>query len=391
MRVAVVGVGSVGAQVLRALAGRPGVQVTGFERFTPGHDRGAGGGETRLFRSAVLVEPGWRATQRYAVGAWAKLQVDTGRRLLDPIGCVVVGPPDSRQLADALQAAEPGDPLEVFTTKEAARRFPGLTVDPGEIAVLDRASGRIRPEWTTLSSALLAERRGAVLRRGVRITELFPAADGTVEILSDAGSERFDRVVVTAGPWASTLLPELADRTTVLRPAAAWFTLRPGAPVFEHAFARSGPETFYGLPSPDGISVKVGLPSRHHVPAPDPDAVHRDVRPSELAGHADVLARWLPALQPEPVRLGSYLEGYAPDSRPVVGSPPDAPGVLVLANFSGIGFKMAPVLGDVGAALALGEKPPVDLSGVTVPPPPLTGRQAGPSSSGSPDRSLSSS
>ncbi|MER5836455.1 NAD(P)-dependent oxidoreductase, partial [Streptomyces sp. NPDC002130] len=49
-RVAVVGVGTMGSQAAWRLAAR-GAEVVGYDRFAPGHDRSAAGGETRVFRS----------------------------------------------------------------------------------------------------------------------------------------------------------------------------------------------------------------------------------------------------------------------------------------------------------------------------------------------------
>ena len=49
-RVAVIGAGSMGSQAMWRLAAR-GAEVIGYDRYAPGHDRGAAGGETRIFRA----------------------------------------------------------------------------------------------------------------------------------------------------------------------------------------------------------------------------------------------------------------------------------------------------------------------------------------------------
>lgn len=49
--VAAVGVGSVGAMALWQLA-RRGVHAVGYDSYSPGHDRGAAGGESRILRAA---------------------------------------------------------------------------------------------------------------------------------------------------------------------------------------------------------------------------------------------------------------------------------------------------------------------------------------------------
>jgi sarcosine oxidase subunit beta len=53
-------------------------------------------------------------------------------------------------------------------------------------------------------------------------------------------------------------------------------------------------------------------------------------------------------------RAWAGLEGFTPDDLPVLGPVPGLSGVLVAAGFSGHGFALAPVVGDILARLALG-------------------------------------
>jgi sarcosine oxidase, subunit beta len=48
------------------------------------------------------------------------------------------------------------------------------------------------------------------------------------------------------------------------------------------------------------------------------------------------------------------LEAFTPDDLPVLGPVPGVEGLLVAAGFSGHGFALAPVVGDILASLALG-------------------------------------
>jgi sarcosine oxidase len=67
--VAVVGVGTAGSMALWQLAAA-GVDAVGFERVAPGHDRGAVGGETRLFRMAYAEGGQWLGPLRRALDGW---------------------------------------------------------------------------------------------------------------------------------------------------------------------------------------------------------------------------------------------------------------------------------------------------------------------------------
>src|SRR5688572_16718342 len=72
-RVAVVGVGTMGSQVAWRLAAR-GAEVVGYDRFAPGHDRSAAGGETRIFRSAHFEDSRYVPLLKHADSLWDELQ-----------------------------------------------------------------------------------------------------------------------------------------------------------------------------------------------------------------------------------------------------------------------------------------------------------------------------
>ena len=47
------------------------------------------------------------------------------------------------------------------------------------------------------------------------------------------------------------------------------------------------------------------------------------------------------------------MEGYTESSRPLIGPLPGCEDIVLLAGFSGHGFKLSPAMGDVAADLAL--------------------------------------
>ena len=53
-KVAVVGLGTMGAQCLWQLS-RRGIDASGYETYVPGHGRGAAGGDNRLFRKYAVT------------------------------------------------------------------------------------------------------------------------------------------------------------------------------------------------------------------------------------------------------------------------------------------------------------------------------------------------
>jgi sarcosine oxidase len=363
-RVAVVGVGTMGSQAAWRLAAR-GAEVVGYDRYAPGHDRSAAGGETRIFRSAHFEDSRYVPLLKHADALYEQLQQETGRELRRLTGCLLMGPTEQHQMATVLESiAEHGLDHEVLDADSLAKRFPQYRIEDGDAAVLDRRAGFIRPELTVQTAARRAEQLGAVIHRYTTVREIVPVAGG-VEIRTDVGSERFDTAVVTVGPYVNDLLPGLPWEVEILRVISAWFMPTSDAWFGEErpAFIRTAPVHCYGLPSPDGVSVKLGLSQALNKPAGDPHQLDRTVHPEELQIYADLIGRYMPDLNPDPTRLSVFMEGYTKSSRPLVGPLPGAENVVLLAGFSGHGFKLSPAFGDIAADFALdGASPqPIDF------------------------------
>jgi sarcosine oxidase len=76
----------------------------------------------------------------------------------------------------------------------------------------------------------------------------------------------------------------------------------------------------------------------------------------------------MPDLNPDPIRTSAYMEGYtnppgSPSGYPLVGHLPGEDDIIVMAGFSGSGFKFSPAMGEIGADLALDgtTKHPIDF------------------------------
>ncbi|MFD5234040.1 N-methyl-L-tryptophan oxidase [Streptomyces qaidamensis] len=354
-RVAVIGAGSMGSQVMWRLAAR-GAEVIGYDRYAPGHDRGAAGGESRIYRAAHLGEPGYVPLLRLADRMWEQLQTETGRSLRRRSGSLVMGESASPSMRLLLStSAVEGLDHEVLDREELARGYPQHRLPEGHTAVLDRLGAVIRPEASIQAAAARAEQLGARLHRYTTVREAVPAAGGGVNVVTDHGTDHVDAAVVTVGPWINTLLPDLPQTVDVRRVVCSWHLptrhdwFAGGAPPF----VRATPHDCFGIPSPDGISVKLGLSFKYHAAVPEPERLDRTVRPEELGIFRELIGELMPDLNPDPIRMSAYMEGYTKSGNPLVGHLPGEDDIIVMAGFSGSGFKLSPAMGEIAADLAL--------------------------------------
>ncbi|MFC4006881.1 N-methyl-L-tryptophan oxidase [Nonomuraea purpurea] len=342
--VAVIGTGTVGSMALWRLAER-GIPAVGFDAYAPGHDRGAAGGESRIFRTAYKEGPAYVPLLRQARALWEELERSAGSRLLTPVGGVTVGPRDHPKIRAVLESARAHDlPVEVLTGND---RVPEHPLRDGEIMVVDRDAGYLRPEASVVAAAAAAERAGARIARYTPVKQVKEDADG-VTVLAQEGEHRFSHVVMTPGPWARALLPGLALSTKAI--TSTWFPRRDES-LFDPdrcpIAIRVGEPAYSCFPAVDGVGVKVNL----HVPWQEigsPDDLARSVPVAYVEQLARAVAETLPGLRPDPVRVATYCDAFTPDGHGLLGRR----GRTVLATaFSGHGFKLAPVFGDIIADL----------------------------------------
>jgi sarcosine oxidase len=362
-KVAVVGVGSVGAMALWHLA-RHGVDAVGYDAFAPGHDRGAAGGESRIFRMAYQEGPNYVPLLRRARDLWQQLERETGQQLFHPVGHVTVGPREHPKIETVRASAALHDlPLEELEQAEAYARVPEHPLRDGEVLLLDPLGGLLRPEASVLAAVQLAERLGANVQRYTPVRDVRADSDKAV-VVTDDGETTYDRVIIAAGPWAAQqpILQHLPLQPRMV--PSMWFPLRNQArfclertPVA----IRVGNPAYSCFPSVDGTTVKVLPHDRAFTDIDGADSLPRSVDTELVRETSEAVRQTLPDLDPHPTRIATYTDLFALDGHGLLGPIDGAGTVIAATGFSGHGFKLAPALGEVAAALAL-DKPAGDLS-----------------------------
>ncbi len=367
--VAVVGVGTMGSMAAWQLAER-GTSVIGFDQFAPGHDQSGAGGESRIFRTAYQEGTSYIPLLQRSLTLWRELETQTGSDLLTLTGGLTIGRPDTEAMQNVLQGIEQyGLNHAVLTPSEVGDRFPAHHLGDDEIAILDPVAGYVKPELAVLTAARRAEAIGARLHRYTKIVDIQPDASG-VTLHSLNRSWRVGKVIVTAGAWTQNLVPSSGDHYEIIRIVLAWWIpKRPELFTAERfpIFVRlAGDASFSGWPTVDGTTVKIGRNGSHGTVA-DADALDRNVAQSWMVKARRVVREFLPDLEPDPVRISAYMDGWTSTMNPVIGNVWGMDNVMAMYGFSGHGFKMAPVMGEIAAELVTNGSTEFDLRPFAVP------------------------
>jgi sarcosine oxidase len=287
---------------------------------------------------------------------WRELEAEVGERLLHITGSIDAGPEASEVFAGSLASClEHGLPHTVLDHAELARRFPGYRLPEGHFALYQEEGGFLLSERCIVAQVEAAQARGAEVRARERVLDWSADADG-VEVRTDRGRYRAGSLVITAGAWASSLVPGLGERALPERQVLGWF--QPSRPE------RFAPEAFpvfnllvdegryYGFPVYGVPGFKIGL--YHHLEeVVEADALDREPTRRDEAVLRDCIARYFPDADGPTMALKACMFTNSPDEHFVIGQHPDHPQVGFAAGFSGHGFKFCSAVGELLADLAI--------------------------------------
>ncbi len=365
----VAGLGGMGSAAAYQLAGR-GQRVLGLEKYTPPHEKGSSHGRSRIIRQAYFEDPAYVPLLLRAYELWEQLGRDSGEEVLTITGGLMVGQPDSDLVAGSRESADKhGLPYELLDAPEIKRRFPAFVPTPGTVALYEEKAGFVRPEVSVSAHLDLASRRGADLRFGEPLTSWHAAPSGDrVTVETGKGTYEAERLVISAGSWAAGLLPELELPLEITRQILFWFEPDDAASFTPENFPvyiwePEDGNTFYGIPAHDGErGVKAAFFRADGVPC-TPETIDRRVHEEEVRFIREYLGRYLPRLNNRLLQAQTCMYTNTPDLHFVISPHPDHPQVVVAAGFSGHGYKMSSVVGEILADLAVegSTRHPVDL------------------------------
>ena len=360
--VIVIGVGSMGASTCYHLA-KKGYKVLGLEQFDIPHEQGSHSGQSRIIRKAYGEASDYVPLLERAYENWKTLESETGHQVYYKTGLVYFGAKNGSFLDTVKQSSSQYKiPLNQLTEKECTLKYPQFKLPFDFERLVEPDAGLLTPERSILLMVQQAILNGAIIRTKEKVLE-WKRENGTVTVKTDSGSYHAKKLVITAGPWAGKMIPDLAPKLKVTRQSLAW--VRPKK--WENFVLGEFPcwnllndgHDFYGFPIlPVGeFGGPLGLKLALHYPGgdiTDPDMVNRTTKESD----EDILIRFLNQFMPDGYEntlvMKTCLYTNTPDENFILDFLPGYDKeVSIAAGFSGHGFKFASVIGEIMADLAI--------------------------------------
>lgn len=365
----VVGLGGMGSAAAYHLA-RRGARVLGLDRLPAPHDQGSSHGRSRIIRQAYFEGPIYVPLVQRAWSLWEELERESGRRLLEPTGGLMIGREGSSVVAGALVSARAlGLPHELLSTEDLRGRYPQLAAPDGTVAVWEDRAGVLDPEACIEAHLAAARAAGAELHTDQAVVAVRNQASGDVVVETARARFAARRVIVAAGAWATKLEVTAGLPLAATRVLTHWFLPRgplarfapPALPIliWEHD---DGVQV-YCLPALQGreLGVKIAF---HNVQLSrcDPDTIDRAIAPEESDRMRRHVERFLPDLAGRYLGAKVCIYTMTPDHDFILGPHPADPRLLLAVGLSGHGFKFASAIGEALAELALDGTTSLDLA-----------------------------
>jgi sarcosine oxidase len=362
----VIGLGGMGSATLFHLA-RRGLRVLGLEQFTIPHVFGSSHGLTRIIRLAYFESPKYVPLLRRSYELWDRLQTEAGEALLHITGSLDIGWDGSRTVSGSLGACHEHDlAFELMTAAQLHSRYPGYELPAGMMAVFQPQGGLLVPERCVVAHVEGARRAGATVLEHQRVLD-WEASPAGVRVRS--ANETYDaaRLVITAGPWARTLVPSLSALAVPERQVVMWTSVEDQSlfapdrfPVFNLQASHDDSEHYYGFPIHGRHGFKVGR-YHHRRESGTPEDLSRQTDAEDEEMLRVALRRFFPKANGPALALETCLFTNSPDGHFILDRLDGLRNVAVAAGFSGHGFKFCSVIGEIMADLVTEGESPLDL------------------------------
>jgi sarcosine oxidase subunit beta len=214
--------------------------------------------------------------------------------------------------------------------------------------------------------AARARELGGSVQQGVEVTGIRMKSGSVVGVDTSHGPLDAAVVVNTAGPWGPKLVKDIGLEV-------------PAEPSRHQIVSFKQPDDFqkplhfvigdfinahYIRPDAGGLTLAGSLEDDTSDIVPDPDVYNTGTDRAFIEQMVECSARRMPDLERGRVQGGwAGLYTVTPDWNPVIDLVEEIPGLVLGLGFSGSGFKMGPVVGEMLADLATGdEECPIDPS-----------------------------
>jgi glycine/D-amino acid oxidase-like deaminating enzyme len=321
--------------------------VTLIDAYGPGNSRSSSGGETRQIRAGYGDREVYSRWVLRALDSWKKREAEWGTRLLLETGRLQLASAWNEELRSTKTVFDKlGIAYEVLTHDDVRRRYPQMSPEGVELAVLEPGAGVLRARYAMQVVCDAFQKKGGRFTVGRAVPPSVAGSSLDALPLEDGSRLSASTYVFACGPWFPKVFPDvLGGKIFSPRRDVFFFGPPAGDGRFDFgSFPNYEEEGYYGFPNIDGRGFKV-CPVGEMTPF-DPDRDERVASPYQLQRARAYLRHRFPALAEQPLVESRVCQlEMSVDEHLIVQKHPRWSNVWIAGGGSGHGFKLGPALG----------------------------------------------
>jgi sarcosine oxidase subunit beta len=253
---------------------------------------------------------------------------------------------------------ELGIDVRLVSAQVLADIDPNARLLEDEVAAFEAEAGYVEAVQVVASFAEAARREGADIRLGVEVQSLVTEGGRVAGVETNEGRYESRAVVLCTGAWAARLAKDVGV-TLPVQPCRTQVALYRRPPDFGRRGIVYGDfvQGLYFKPTHGDMIHAGSLAGEEINNIVDPDHYNEAADGDWLPQVRQRLSRRYPAMHRSYGRGGyGALYGITPDWHPILDKLPGLEGACCAVGFSGHGFKMSPVVGQLMAELVVDGK-----------------------------------
>lgn len=255
--------------------------------------------------------------------------------------------------------------VDLVDLQQVQEQVPHLNLSDVVAAAYEPNSGYGSPPQTTLALAKRAADLGGEIRTQTPVHQIKLDTEGRVEgVVTPTGEVATRTVIDCVGPWAKKFIEHIGLEFPV-------------NPIVEHVVVVEQPTEFtqthpvisdlinlcYSRSDSDQPLTRIGNSDPKYHPQfmlKDADDFEGQLFPNIVEELYQKLLHRFPILQKgKVIEKYSGIWGVTPDYQPIIDKLDHVPGLYCAVGFSGHGYKLSPIIGDLMSQFVLGEKNPL--------------------------------
>lgn len=222
--------------------------------------------------------------------------------------------------------------------------------------------GQANPPLTTKAFGAAAERHGAKIMTGTTVTKIIQAGGRVTGLETTAGPIACDWLVLAAGAWSPGLASQIELDLPIKTMALQMLATAPAPHMLDQTVGAIGRHLSLKQVPSGSFVIGGGWPG-------DADLETRagTTRLDSIRGSIEHATAIFPALNTLPLqRFWIGIEALAYDEVPIMGPIPGLSNATLATGFSGHGFALSPIIGQLVSELIVDEAPSISLDAFAV-------------------------